>query len=233
MDRVQLRDLGAHEHVAVIDVGKIGSNQDVQVSWTAEGAAALCGGGEPKQVGDRSRADRCGPVPADVGIGSGVGAKGGIGRRPRKRHDDCPLGSGAADRNGGNARGRRRSHNRRTIAVVPGRCRCLSHGQVISDNVRQRQYDRTGSRKVPIARVCCRNTRAMRCLVGARRALRRVGSGSCSQGTMTRRADPVLRVISVLFAFVVGGCSPVVQEAVAEGRVSTTMARSSEEPVWW
>ncbi len=34
---------------------QIGPHEHVEVGGAAQGAAALCGGGEPQQVGDRSR----------------------------------------------------------------------------------------------------------------------------------------------------------------------------------
>lgn len=37
------------------------SGELVEVHRPEQGAAALCGGGEPEKIGDRSRAQECGP----------------------------------------------------------------------------------------------------------------------------------------------------------------------------
>ncbi len=72
LDAVEFGYLSAHEHVAVVGVDEPGADQDMEMCGSAEGAAALCGGGESEQVGDRPRADCGGPVQANVWMSRGV-----------------------------------------------------------------------------------------------------------------------------------------------------------------
>ena len=139
MDRVESRDPGADKDLAEAGVNEVGSHQYVEVCRAAEGTAALCGGGEPKQVGDRPRADCGSPVPANVGVVGRVCGDIAAGRLPWERDDDGSLHSGSPDKTRGSTRVRRRFHNGRTIVVGPGCCRDLIHDKVITNITKQRQ----------------------------------------------------------------------------------------------
>ncbi len=79
MDAVELGDAGADKHVSRVRMNQVGADQHMQVGGAAEGAVALCGGGESHHVGDRSRADCGGPVQTDVGVVGWVGDEVGVG----------------------------------------------------------------------------------------------------------------------------------------------------------
>ena len=140
VDWVESGDAGADKYLSGSDMDQVGAHQYVEVGGAAEGAAALCGGGEPEQVGDRSRADGGGPVPANVWVVGAIGGDVGIGGFPGVGGDDGPLSGGSSDGTRGSARVRRGLHNGRTIVVGSGRCRDLIHDQVISNNAKQRQW---------------------------------------------------------------------------------------------
>jgi hypothetical protein len=139
MELVELGDSGTDKHLAQASVNQVGSDQYVEVYRAAEGTAALCGGGEPKQVGDRPRADCGSPVPANVGVVGRVCGDIAAGRFPWERGDDGSLHSGSSDKTRGSTRVRRRFHNGRTIVVGPGCCRDLIHDKVITNITKQRQ----------------------------------------------------------------------------------------------
>ncbi len=73
---------------------QVGADQYMEMGGAAEGAAAFCGGGESHYVGDRSRADRGGPVETDVGVIGRIGDELSVGGLPWQWPDDGPLGSG-------------------------------------------------------------------------------------------------------------------------------------------
>ncbi len=48
MDGVELGDPGAYEETTVLIVGEVCPDKNMEMGGAAQGAAALCGGGEPK-----------------------------------------------------------------------------------------------------------------------------------------------------------------------------------------
>ena len=123
-----------------VGVYQVGAYQDVEVGGPAEGAAAVCGGGESHHVGDRSRADCGGPVEADVGVVGGSGrcvvglcqsqGRGvmmarclAVARRDSRQHPSEAL----------------IPQRRTAVSWVLGCCRDLIHDTVITNIVKQRQ----------------------------------------------------------------------------------------------
>ena len=140
LDGIEARDSGTDEHVPVVRVHQADPNQDMEVGWPAQGAAADCGGGESEQVGDRSRADRCGPIEPNVWIGGRVADAVRRVPIPWDGVDYRSLSRRGADGTSDSTRGRRWFHNGgRRCRGVPGRCRVLIHVNVISDIAKQRQ----------------------------------------------------------------------------------------------
>lgn len=96
--------------------------QLIEVDGPGQGAAALCGGGEPKKVGDRSRSQERGP-PAACGV---VAERVSTNRRRGHGCDQRPLLGGAAGRSIGSVRRWRGFHHdgrTYTLTEVSGRCR--------------------------------------------------------------------------------------------------------------